>query len=359
MINRVYNFAAGPSQLPLEVLKQIEKDLFNYEGTGMSVMEMSHRSKDYLEIFNSVKSTIKRIMNISDDYEIIFVQGGATEQFSAIPLNLLKKGKADYIVTGVFSKKAANEAKKFGDVHIAYDGKDNYIHIPTQDELDLSDDADYVYLCANNTVYGTEWKNYPNTNGIPLIADMSSDICSKVINVNDFGLIYAGCQKNMGISGLGLVIIRKDLIPETEKKIPVLLDYQTQVKSDSMYNTPNTFAIYVLGLVAKWIEDQGGIKEIEKINLKKAKLLYDTIDNSDFYTGHSDKESRSNMNVTFKLPTEELDTKFISEAKEIGLVNLKGYRTVGGIRASIYNAMPYEAVEKLVNFMKKFEMENH
>lgn len=359
MINRVYNFAAGPSQLPLEVLKQIEKDLFNYEGTGMSVMEMSHRSKDYLEIFNSVKSTIKRIMNISDDYEIIFVQGGATEQFSAIPLNLLKKGKADYIVTGVFSKKAANEAKKFGDVHIAYDGKDNYIHIPTQDELDLSDDADYVYLCANNTVYGTEWKNYPNTNGIPLIADMSSDICSKVINVNDFGLIYAGCQKNMGISGLGLVIIRKDLIPETEKKIPVLLDYQTQVKSDSMYNTPNTFAIYVLGLVAKWIEDQGGIKEIEKINLKKAKLLYGTIDNSDFYTGHSDKESRSNMNVTFKLPTEELDAKFISEAKEIGLVNLKGYRTVGGIRASIYNAMPYEAVEKLVNFMKKFEMENH
>lgn len=359
MINRVYNFAAGPSQLPLEVLKQIEKDLFNYEGTGMSVMEMSHRSKDYLEIFNSVKSTIKRIMNISDDYEIIFVQGGATEQFSAIPLNLLKKGKADYIVTGVFSKKAASEAKKFGDVHIAYDGKDNYIHIPTQNELDLSDDADYVYLCANNTVYGTEWKNYPNTNGIPLIADMSSDICSKVINVNDFGLIYAGCQKNMGISGLGLVIIRKDLIPETEKKIPVLLDYQTQVKSDSMYNTPNTFAIYVLGLVAKWIEDQGGIKEIEKINLKKAKLLYDTIDNSDFYTGHSDKESRSNMNVTFKLPTEELDTKFISEAKEIGLVNLKGYRTVGGIRASIYNAMPYEAVEKLVNFMKKFEMENH
>lgn len=358
MINRVYNFAAGPSQLPLEVLKQIEKDLFNYEGTGMSVMEMSHRSKDYLEIFNSVKSTIKRIMNISDNYEIIFVQGGATEQFSAIPLNLLKKGKADYIVTGVFSKKAANEAKKFGDVHIAYDGKDNYIHIPTQNELNLSDDADYVYLCANNTVYGTEWKNYPNTNGIPLIADMSSDICSKVINVNDFGLIYAGCQKNMGISGLGLVIIRKDLIPETEKKIPVLLDYQTQVKSDSMYNTPNTFAIYVLGLVAKWIEDQGGIKEIEKINLKKAKLIYDAIDNSDFYTGHSDKESRSNMNVTFKLPTEELDTKFISEAKEIGLVNLKGYRTVGGIRASIYNAMPYEAVEKLVNFMKKFEMEN-
>jgi len=356
MYNRVYNFAAGPSQLPLEVLEEIQKDLFNYKNKGMSVMEMSHRSKDYLEIFEETKSTIRRIMNIPSNYEILFTQGGATEQFSAIPLNFFKKGKADYIVTGVFSKKAMNEAKKFIDVDIAYDGID-YKHIPTQEELNLSDDADYLYLCANNTVYGTEFKNFPKTKA-PLIVDMSSDICSRVIDVNDFGMIYAGCQKNMGIAGLALLIIRKDLISKPVNTTPILLEYETQLNGDSMVNTPNTFAIYVLGLIAKWIENLGGIKELEKINEKKAKILYDIIDNSDFYTGYADNKSRSNMNVTFKLPNEDLDAKFVKEAKEIGLVNLKGYRTVGGIRASIYNAMPIDGVNKLANFMKTFEMEN-
>ncbi len=358
MYDRIYNFAAGPSQLPLEVLEEISKDLFNYHGSGMSVMEMSHRSKDYLAIFEEVKATIKRIMNIPDNYQILFIQGGATEEFSAIPLNLLKKGKADYIITGNFSKKAAEEAKKYGEINIAYDGKEDYVHIPSQNELKLSDDADYVYICANNTVYGTEWQNYPKTRDIPLVADMSSDICSKVIDINDFGLIYAGCQKNFGIAGLGLVIIRDDLLYDNGITKPVLMDYRIQAKNDSMYNTPNTFAIYVLGLVAKWIENKGGIKELQKINEKKARLLYDIIDNSDFYKGHADKDSRSNMNITFALPDKELDELFVKEATKAGMVSLKGYRTVGGIRASIYNAMPIEAVEKLANFMKNFEKEH-
>lgn len=358
MYDRIYNFAAGPSQLPLEVLQKISKDLFNYNNTGMSVMEMSHRSKVYLEVYENTKNTLKEIMNIPDNYEIFFMQGGATEQFSAIPLNLAVNKKADYIITGSFSKKAMQEACKFIDVNIACDVKDNYKRIPTQEELKLSKDADYVYICTNNTIYGTEYKNYPNTYGKPLVADMSSDICSKVIDVNDFGLIYAGCQKNMGISGLALIIIRKDLIKPHQETIPVLLQYDTQIENGSMYNTPNTFAIYVLGLVANWIKEKGGIKELEKINIQKANLLYDIIDNSDFYKGHANKDSRSNMNVTFNLPSIELEEKFVKEAKEKGLESLKGHRSVGGIRASIYNAMPLEGVEKLANFMKEFEKEN-
>ena len=359
MYNRVYNFAAGPSQLPLEVLEEIHKDLFNYHDTGMSVMEMSHRSKAYLAVFEETKATLKEIMNIPDDYEIFFMQGGATEQFGAIPLNLaLNHKKADYIVTGSFSKKAAKEAGKFIDVNIACDVKDNYVRIPKQEELNLSKDADYVYICANNTIYGTEYHTYPKTDGIPLVADMSSDICSHVIDVKDFGLIYAGCQKNMGISGLALVIVRKDLVKPHKENIPVLFEYDTEISNGSMYNTPNTFAIYVLGLVAKWIKNQGGVKVLEERNIRKAKLLYDILDTSSFYKGHADKDSRSNMNVTFNLPNEELEAKFVAEAKKLGMESLKGHRSVGGIRASIYNAMPMEGVEKLAQFMKDFEKEN-
>ncbi|MDO4197994.1 MAG: 3-phosphoserine/phosphohydroxythreonine transaminase [Erysipelotrichaceae bacterium] len=358
MYNRVYNFAAGPSQLSLDVLEEISKDLFNYQGTGMSVMEMSHRSKTYLKIFEETKATIKEVMNIPDNYEIIFMQGGATEQFSAIPLNLAPNAKADYIVTGSFAKKAAKEAAKFVDVNIACDVGPDYKRIPKQDELNLRKDADYVYICANNTIYGTEYQDYPDTGDIPLVADMSSDICSKKIDVSKFGLIYAGCQKNMGIAGLSFVIVRKDLIGKHRENMPVLMEYDTQVNGDSMYNTPNTFAIYVLGLVAKWIKKLGGLEAMEKRNKEKAKILYDILDNSDFYIGHADKDSRSMMNVTFNLPTEELEAKFVAEAKKEGMESLKGHRSVGGIRASIYNAMELEGIEKLAAFMKKFEEEN-
>ena len=358
MYNRIYNFAAGPSQLPIEVLEEINKDLFNYHGTGMSVMEMSHRSKDYLNVFNETKATLKEIMNIPDNYEILFMQGGATLEFSAIPLNLSVNGKADYIVTGSFAKKAATEAKKFTNVNIAFDAGKEFKRIPTQEELKLDPEADYVYICANNTIYGTEYQSYPETGNVPLVADMSSDICSREIDVSKFGLIYAGCQKNMGVSGLGLIIIKKDLIKPHKENIPVLLEYDTEVSNDSMYNTPNTFAIYVLGLMAKWIKNCGGIKEMEKRNIAKSNMLYEVIDNSNFYKGHADKDSRSRMNVTFNLPTEELEAKFVAEAKEIGLVSIKGHRSVGGIRASIYNAMPIEGVEKLRDFMIKFEKEN-
>ena len=358
MYNRIYNFAAGPSQLPIEVLEEISKDLFNYKNTGMSVMEMSHRSKAYLEIFNDTKNTLRRVLDSPEDYEIIFMQGGATEQFAAIPLNLKKNGKADYIVTGSFSKKAYNEAKKFIDARNILDVGPIYNRIPKLEEIKINEDADYVYICANNTIYGTEWKQYPKTNGIPLVADMSSDICSHKININDFGLIYAGTQKNMGIAGLALVIIRKDLLKENALTMPVLFEYNTQVKNESMYNTPNTFAIYVLGLVLKWIESKGGVEELEKKNIEKAQKLYDIIDASEFYKGHALKDSRSLMNVTFNLPSEELETKFVQEAKKEGLESLKGHRSVGGIRASIYNAMPLEAIEKLATFMKKFEEEN-
>ena len=356
--DRIYSFAAGPSMLPEAVLEEISKDLFNYRGSGMSVMEMSHRSKAYLAIFEETKATLKRVMDIPDNYEILFIQGGATEQFSAIPQNFLKKGKADYIITGSFSKKAAKEAQKFGEVHIAYDSNPANDTIPSKEELDLSKDADYVHLCANNTIYGTEWKTFPDTNGIPMVVDMSSDICSRKINVADFGMIYAGAQKNMGIAGMAIVIIRKDLLEGHKDSMPVLQEYETQAKNDSMYNTPPTFAIYVLGLVAKWIEDNGGLSAMEKRNKEKAQLLYDILDASDFYKPHAKKEARSMMNVTFKTPSEELDAKFVKEAAAAGMSNLKGHRSVGGIRASIYNAMPKEGVEKLAAFMKKFEEEN-
>ncbi len=322
-------------------------------------MEMSHRSSSYLDIFNKTKDLLKKVMNIPDGYEIVFIQGGATQQFSMVPLNLLKNGKADYIITGSFSKKAATEAKKYGEINIAYDGSDNdFKHIPTQDELKLDPEASYVHLCANNTIYGTEWKYVPETNGVPIIADMSSNILSKPIDVSKYGMIYAGAQKNMGIAGFGVAIIKKDLLQKVSATTPVLLDYTLMIENDSMYNTPPAYAIYVLGLVLEWIDEMGGLEVMEKRNIEKAKLLYDYLDSSDFYKAHSDKDNRSLMNVTFTTPSKELDAKFVKESIEAGMTNLKGHRSVGGIRASIYNAMPLEGVEKLVAFMKEFEAAN-
>lgn len=356
---RVFNFSAGPSMLPVPVLEKAAKQMLNYENSGMSVMEMSHRSSSYLDIFNKTKDLLKKVMNIPDGYEIVFIQGGATQQFSMVPLNLLKNGKADYIITGSFSKKAATEAKKYGEINIAYDGSDNdFKHIPTQDELKLDPEASYVHLCANNTIYGTEWKYVPETNGVPIIADMSSNILSKPIDVSKYGMIYAGAQKNMGIAGLGVAIIKKDLLQKVSATTPVLLDYTLMIENDSMYNTPPAYAIYVLGLVLEWIDEMGGLEVMEKRNIEKAKLLYDYLDSSDFYKAHSDTDNRSLMNVTFTTPSKELDAKFVKESIEAGMTNLKGHRSVGGIRASIYNAMPLEGVEKLVAFMKEFEAAN-
>lgn len=356
---RVYNFSAGPSMMPVEVLEKASKQMLNYQNSGMSVMEMSHRSASYLEIFEHTKELLKKVMNIPDNYKIVFIQGGATQQFSMVPLNLMKDRKADYIITGAFSKKAATEAKKYGDVHIAYDGSSNgFKHIPTQAELILDPNASYVHLCANNTIFGTEWKYIPNTNGIPIVADMSSNILSKPIDVSKYGMIYAGAQKNMGIAGLGVAIIKEDILQQVSDTTPVLLDYKLMIEQDSMYNTPPAYAIYVLGLMLEWIDEMGGLVEMEKRNIKKAMLLYDYLDQSTFYKAHSNKDNRSLMNVTFTTPNKDLDAKFVKEATELGMVNLKGHRSVGGIRASIYNAMPLEGVETLVTFMKQFEEEN-
>ena len=295
-------------------------------------------------------------MNIPDDYKIVFIQGGATQQFSMVPLNLLKNGKADYIITGAFSKKAAAEAKKFGEINIAYDGSaNNFKHIPTQDELNLDPEASYVHLCANNTIYGTEWKYVPETNGVPVIVDMSSNILSKPVDVSKYGMIYAGAQKNMGIAGLGVAIIKEDLLQKVAPTTPVLLDYKLMIDNDSMYNTPPAYAIYVLGLVLEWIDNLGGLEVMEERNIKKANLLYDYLDRSDFYICHSNKDNRSLMNVTFTTPDKDLDAKFVKESIVAGMTNLKGHRSVGGIRASIYNAMPIEGVEKLIALMKDFE----
>ena len=345
--------------LPEPVLENAAKQMLNYENSGMSVMEMSHRSSSYLKIFDNTKALLKKVMNIPEGYQIVFIQGGATQQFSMVPINLLKNGKADYIVTGAFSKKAMQEAKKYGDIHVAYDGSENgYKHNPTQEELDLTGDASYVHLCTNNTIFGTEWKYVPDTKGVPIIADMSSNILSKPIDVSKFGMIYAGAQKNMGIAGLGVAIIKEELLQKVAPQTPVLMDYQLMIENDSMYNTPPAYAIYVLGLVLEWIDNKGGLEVMEKCNIEKANVLYDYLDTSDFYKPHANADNRSLMNVTFTTPNKDLDEKFVKESIAAGMTNLKGHRSVGGIRASIYNAMPLEGVKTLVTFMKKFEEEN-
>lgn len=357
--NRIFNFSAGPSMLPLEVLQKAQSQMLNYEGSGMSVMEMSHRSSAYDEIIKTTEARMRRILNIPENYKVLFMQGGGTMQFSMAPLNLLKKGKADYIVTGYFADKAYKEACKYGDIKVAATSKDkDYTYIPKQEELQLDQDADYVYLCANNTIYGTEWQYVPETNGVPIVADMSSDILSKPIDVSKFGLIFAGAQKNMGCAGLTVGIIREDLLGNAKENTPVLLDYKTLADKDSMYNTPPTYAIYILGLVLEWVENLGGVAAMANLNQKKAAMLYDYLDNSDFYTTTAAKEDRSLMNVTFRAPSAELDAKFAKESAAAGMSNLKGHRAVGGMRASIYNAMPMEGIETLIDFMKKFEEAN-
>ena len=356
--NRVYNFSAGPAMLPEKVLERAASEMLNYGGTGCSVMEMSHRSKEYDAIIVSVEEKLRRVMGIPDDYSVLFLQGGATMQFSMTAMNLIgKTGCADYAVTGNFSKKAAEEAAKFGRVNIAASSRDkNFSYIPRQTELKPDPNASYFHFCMNNTVYGSKWDYIPET-GAPLVCDMSSCILSEPVDVSRFGLIYAGAQKNMGPAGLTVVIVRNDLPFCPPEGTPVLLSYPEMIKSKSMYNTPPTYSIYILGLVLDWIEEIGGLSEMEKINRAKASILYEKLDQSKLFRTGIEKPYRSMMNVTFTTGDEELDKQFVDGAKKEGLISLKGHRAVGGMRASIHNAMPLEGVEKLVAYMDKFEAE--
>ena len=355
---RVYNFSAGPSMLPLEVLKEAQEELLNFAGTGMSVTEISHRDKAYSAIVEEAEANLRTLLNIPDDYAVIFVQGGASQQFAAVPLNLMHKGKADYLVTGNFAKKAWQEGKIYGAARVAASSEDKvYTYIPDLDKVEFDDDADYVHFTSNNTIFGTRFTEFPKTKA-PLVCDMSSDILSREIDVTKFGVIYAGAQKNLAPAGVTLVIARKDLIENPRPECPTMLKWKIQAENGSLYNTPPCFSIYMANLVLRHLIKLGGIKEINKINEYKAGLLYDYIDSSSFYTNSVAKKDRSIMNVPFVTPSKELDEKFVKEAKAAGLVSLKGHRLVGGMRASIYNAMPVEGVKALIEFMKKFESEN-
>lgn len=354
--DRVYNFSAGPSMLPLAVLEQCSREMTNYNGSGMSVMEMSHRSPAFAKIAQDTQDALRRVMDIPQNYKVLFMQGGATLQFAAVPLNLRKSGRADYVCTGNFSTLAAKEAKKFLDVHIAASSEaTGYDHIPPQAALDLRPDADYLHICMNNTVYGTCFPYIPATGDVPLVADLSSCILSEPVDVRRFGLIYAGVQKNIAPAGLALVIIREDLLREPAPDLPVMLDYKTTADKDSMYNTPNCWGIYVTGLVLQYIESVGGLPEMQRRNQKKAALLYAALDESRLFINRVQKESRSMMNVIFTTGDAALDAAFVAEAAEHGLVTLKGHKKLGGMRASIYNNMPYEGVQALVDFMAQFE----
>jgi len=358
----VFNFSAGPSVLPTEVLEIAGRDILNYNGSGMSVMEMSHRSKVYLEIFESTKSKMKSALSIPETHEVLFLQGGASLQFSMIPMNLMSelgKGKADYAVTGNFATIATKEAKKYGTINIAASSEDkNHTYIPAQSELKLTPDADYFYYCANNTIYGTEWQYIPETGSVPLCCDMSSNILSKPVDVSKYGIIFAGAQKNMAPAGLTVVVIDKSLAGKEMPCTPLVMSYKTMIENDSMYNTPPCWNIYILGLVLDWLEKQGGVKGMEQIKTAKAALLYDYLDGSALFKACAEKGSRSDMNVTFRTGDEAKDEEFCKSATKLGLTNLKGHRKVGGMRASIYNAMPIEGVNKLVEFMKEFEVAN-
>ena len=360
MYNRIYNFSAGPSMLPLSVLEQARDDMMNYNGSGMSVMEMSHRSKVYDAIIKEAEADLREVMNIPDNYKVMFLQGGASMQFANVAMNLMKTGKADYIVTGQFSGKAYKEAQKFGDAHLAATTKEeNFTRIPRQEELNLRADADYVHICYNNTIFGTKWDYIPETNGVPLVADMSSCILSEPVDVTKFGLIYAGAQKNVAPAGLTIVIAREDLLSEDlDKTVPTMCNYATMAENESMYNTPPCYPIYICGLVLKWIKGLGGLEAMKKINEEKAALLYNCLEESKLFSNPNDKASRSVMNVTFRAEDDEINAKFVKEATAAGFANIKGHRSVGGMRASIYNAMPTEGVAALCEFIKKFEAEN-
>ena len=360
-MNRVYNFSAGPSMLPLPVLEKAAAELVCYGESGMSVMEMSHRSPDYEAIIQDAEAKLRELMNIPDNYKVLFLQGGASTQFAAVPMNLIKRtGKADYVVSGQFSGKAYKEAQKMGyDVKcIASSKEDNFDHIPVFTRDMVRPDAAYVHVCYNNTIYGTKFANIPDTGDVPLVADMSSCIISEPVDVSKFGVIYAGAQKNMAPAGLTLVIVREDLLDYAEEDMPTMLEWKTMAENDSMYNTPPCYTIYVAKLVYEWILSIGGLEKMKEMNEKKAALLYDYLDSQDYYVAPVKKGSRSLMNVTFVTGNADLDKKFASEASAAGLKNLKGHRSVGGMRASIYNAMPYEGVEALVAFMKDFAEKN-
>ena len=357
---RVYNFSAGPAVLPEEVLKQAADEMMNYQNSGMSVMEMSHRSKTYDNIIKTAERDLRDLLNIPDNYKVLFLQGGAHLQFSMVPINLLKNGVADYIVTGQWAKKAYVEAQKYGKINKVATSEDkSFSYIPDCSDLPISEDADYVYICENNTIYGTKFHKLPDTKGKILVADMSSCFLSEPVDITKYGLIYAGVQKNVGPAGVQIVIIREDLIREDLPEwCPTMLKYKTHADNDSLYNTPPAYGIYICGLVFKWLKKLGGLEKMKELNEKKAKILYDFLDSSKLFKGTVEKDSRSLMNVPFVTGSEELDKKFIEEAKNAGLVQLKGHRSVGGMRASIYNAMPIEGVKVLVEFMKKFEQEN-
>lgn len=357
---RVYNFSAGPAMMPEQVLKRAADEMLEYGDSGQSVMEMSHRSKEYQAIIDSVEAKLRQVMSIPDNYKVLFLQGGASSQFAMIPLNLMNRNnKADFVITGQWANKAYQEASRYGKCNVVASSKDKtFSYIPELDKSKFDPEADYFHICYNNTIYGTRFNGLPDTGDVPLIADMSSCILSEPVDVSKFGLIYAGAQKNMGPAGLTVVIIREDLIGNAMDITPTMFNYKIHADNGSMYNTPPTYGIYILGLVLDWIIEKGGLTEMAKLNRRKAELLYNYLDSSKLFKATVSGKDRSLMNVPFVTGSDELDAKFVSEAKKEGLINLKGHRTVGGMRASIYNAMPYEGVEKLVEFMRKFEAEN-
>ena len=359
-MSRVYNFSAGPAVLPEEVLKEAQAEMLDYRGSGMSVMEMSHRSKTYDDIIKEAEKDLRSLMGIPDNYKVLFLQGGASQQFAMIPMNLMKNRVADYIITGQWAKKAWQEAKLFGEANAVASSEDKtFSYIPDCSDLPISDKADYVYICENNTIYGTKYKTLPNTKGKTLVADVSSCFLSEPVDVTKYGVIYGGVQKNIGPAGVVIVIIREDLITEDVlPQTPTMLKYKTHADAGSLYNTPPAYGIYICGKVFKWIEKLGGLSAMKERNEKKAAILYDFLDNSQLFKGTVEKDSRSLMNVPFVTGNEELDARFVKEATAAGLVSLKGHRTVGGMRASIYNAMPLEGVKALVDFMKTFEEKN-
>ncbi len=360
MTERIFNFSAGPAVLPVPVLEEAQRDMLSLPGVGMSVMEISHRSKTFDEIIGRADSGLRELLEIPKNYQVLFLQGGASLQFSMVPMNFLPAdGSADYVITGSWGKKALKEAKRVGAVNIAATMADGgFTRVPAQDELSLSPQAAYVHITTNETIEGVEWKHEPDVGTVPLVADASSDILSHAIPVDKYALIYAGAQKNIGPSGVTLVIVHEDLLQRIPDGLHTMLDYRTHVENKSLYNTPNTWGIYIISLVCKWVKEKGGLAGMQLENEAKARLLYDTIDASDFYRGHADADCRSIMNVTFRLPSEDLEKRFNSEATAQGLDGLKGHRSVGGIRASIYNAFPLEGVEALVSFMKEFERKN-
>ncbi len=357
-MGRIYNFSAGPSMLPEKVLAKAANEMLDYKGTGMSVMEMSHRTKTYESIIQNAENLLRKLMNIPDNYSVMFLQGGASQQFAMIPMNIMTQSKkADFINTGTWSKKAINEAKLAGTANVVASSEDkNFTYIP--ENYTLSPDADYVHITSNNTIEGTRFIDFPNTGNTPLVADMSSNILSEEMDVSKFGLIFAGAQKNLGPAGVTIVIIRNDLLGKHSENTPIFLRYETHAKEKSLYNTPPCYSIYIVGLVLEWLDELGGVKAIESINIEKAELLYNFIDNSNMFKSPVDKKYRSLMNIPFVAPNDELNAKFIAEAEKAGMTALKGHRLVGGMRASIYNAMPVEGVKKLVDFMKNFEINN-